>query len=63
VRISLQAEPKPRWWVVPIETISQSESGFERVYQGSAILAVWNLAPPAWRNVTCSLTTEITHLG
>jgi hypothetical protein len=63
VRISLQAEPKPRWWIVPIETISQSESGFERVYQGSAILAVWNLAPPAWRNVTCSLTAETTHLG
>jgi 4-alpha-glucanotransferase len=63
VRISLQAEPAPRWWVVPIETISQSESGFERVYQGSAILAVWKLEPPAWRNVDCSLNVEISHLG
>ena len=63
VRIALQGEPKPRWWVVPIETISQSESGFERVYQGSAILAVWKLAPPAWRNMTCSLSAEISHLG
>lgn len=59
VRISLQAEPQPRWWIVPIETISQSESGFERVYQGSAILAVWKLTPSSWRNVACSLSAEI----
>jgi 4-alpha-glucanotransferase len=28
------------WWA-PIETISNSESGFERVYQGSALLLSW----------------------
>ncbi len=28
-------------WVAPIETVSESEEGFERVYQGSQILAVW----------------------
>jgi 4-alpha-glucanotransferase len=61
VRISLEAEPRPRWWIVPIETISQSESGFERVYQGSAILAVWKLTPSSWRNVTCSMNVEISH--
>ena len=63
VRISLSAEPRPRWWVVPIETISQSESGFERVYQGSAILAVWKLEPPEWRKADCLLNVEISHLG
>jgi alpha-amylase len=26
-------------WFVPIETVSQSEEGFERTYQGSCILA------------------------
>ena len=25
-------------WRLPIETVSMSESGFERVYQGSALL-------------------------
>jgi hypothetical protein len=44
---------------VPIETISQSELGFERVYQGSAILAVWKIDPPSWRNVNCVLQMEI----
>ena len=62
VRIVLEGQPEPRWWITPIETISQSESGFERVYQGSAILVVWRIDPPAWRNVTCALRADITHL-
>jgi hypothetical protein len=63
VQISLQAEPAPRWWIVPIETISQSETGFERVYQGSAILAVWKPDPPLWRDITSTLHVEISLLG
>ena len=59
VKITLQARPQARWWIVPIETISQSESGFERVYQGSAILVVWKIDPPSWRNMTCVLQMEI----
>jgi 4-alpha-glucanotransferase len=59
VKITLQTRPQACWWIVPIETISQSELGFERVYQGSAILAVWKIDPPSWRNVTCVLQAEI----
>ena len=59
LRITLEARPQAAWWIVPIETISQSELGFERVYQGSAILAVWKIDPPAWRNLTCTLQMEI----
>ncbi len=29
------------FWIAPIETVSESEGGFERVYQGSQILALW----------------------
>jgi 4-alpha-glucanotransferase len=29
------------FWVSPIETVSESEDGFERIYQGSQIVAVW----------------------
>jgi len=57
--ITIDANPQPRWWVVPIETISQSESGFERVYQGSAILAVWKIAPTAWRSVSGALEVTV----
>jgi hypothetical protein len=59
VKITLETKPQARWWIVPIETISQSELGFERVYQGSAILVVWKIDPPSWRNITCLLRAEI----
>ena len=35
--------PATAWWA-PVETISNSESGFERVYQGSGLLLGWPLA-------------------
>ena len=41
VRIALHAPLAKEFWVAPIETVSESEEGFERVYQGSQILAVW----------------------
>jgi hypothetical protein len=44
VRIALHAPGAKEFWIAPIETVSESEEGFERVYQGSQILAVWN--PP-----------------
>jgi alpha-amylase len=47
IRITLHAPGAKEFWVAPIETVSESEEGFERVYQGSQILAIWNppLAP------------------
>ena len=46
-RITLHAPGAKEFWVAPIETVSESEEGFERVYQGSQILAIWHppLAP------------------
>src|SRR5215469_4968842 len=44
VRVALHAPLAEGFWVAPIETVSESEEGFERVYQGSQILAVWH--PP-----------------
>jgi hypothetical protein len=41
VAISLQAPAAAEFWIAPIETVSDSEAGFERVYQGSQILIVW----------------------
>ncbi len=31
------------WWRCPIETVSLSEDGFERTYQGSTVVAVWDV--------------------
>jgi alpha-amylase/alpha-mannosidase (GH57 family) len=41
LRIALHAPGAQHFWIAPIETVSESEEGFERVYQGSQILAVW----------------------
>jgi alpha-amylase len=41
VSVEAVAEPAADAWWSPIETVSNSESGFERVYQGSALLVSW----------------------
>ena len=41
--MAIEACPEPAadvWWS-PIETVSNSEAGFERVYQGSGVLVSW----------------------
>ena len=46
-------DPADAWWA-PIETVSNSESGFERVYQGSGLLLSWplHLAPgDRWQRI------------
>ena len=41
----LTAEGAPRLWQFPVETVSLSESGLERVYQASCIMPAWSLEP------------------
>jgi len=41
VAMTIEAPGAASLWVAPIETVSESEDGFERVYQGSQILAVY----------------------
>jgi alpha-amylase len=62
VSILLEAEPEALWWIAPIETVSQSESGFERVYQGSAILAVWKIEPRSGKIITCTLRAQVSQV-
>jgi 4-alpha-glucanotransferase len=39
--VQLDAPGSGYFWISPIETVSESEDGFERIYQGSEIIAVW----------------------
>ncbi|HYH92316.1 MAG TPA: alpha-amylase/4-alpha-glucanotransferase domain-containing protein [Candidatus Saccharimonadales bacterium] len=43
VSVSTTVDPADAWWA-PVETVSNSESGFERVYQGSGLLLSWPIA-------------------
>jgi len=41
VRVEATVEPVARLTWYPVETVSNSEGGFERVYQGSSLLFRW----------------------
>jgi alpha-amylase len=43
LRVTLRLERPGEIWYMPVETVSQSEDGIERTYQGSALLASWLL--------------------
>ena len=43
VAVATTLSPAADAWWSPIETVSNSEAGFERVYQGSALLFTWPL--------------------
>jgi 4-alpha-glucanotransferase len=61
IAVSTTTSAADAWWA-PIETISNSEAGFERVYQGSALLLSWpvRLDPgERWtRTITHAVTTS-----
>jgi 4-alpha-glucanotransferase len=56
LRLSLVFSRPAVLWRAPVETVSQSEAGFERVYQSSMVMPIWriSLGPAA------SWQTEIT---
>jgi alpha-amylase len=62
VRVTLTAPNVQSFWIAPIETVSESEEGFERVYQGSQILPVWWLNLADAKSWTTRLTWRLEHL-
>ena len=53
VRVTLDTQLAADVHAFPIETVSQSESGFERVYQSSVVILTWPLAlgpGDRWKN-------------
>jgi alpha-amylase len=65
VRVVARPEPAAHLTWYPVETVSNSEGGFERVYQGSSLLFRWllELAPGghATRRVRFDVTQTIDH--
>jgi alpha-amylase len=52
--------PAPaKFWRYPVETISQSEGGFERVYQGSCLLLGWEVTLKPGAGFKARITTEL----
>ncbi|PYU28170.1 MAG: hypothetical protein DMG31_20760, partial [Acidobacteria bacterium] len=59
VAATIEAPFAKELWITPIETISESEEGFERVYQGSQILAVWPLELAAGKPWTGEISLRV----
>jgi hypothetical protein len=59
IRLTTSIEPAATAWWSPIETISNSELGFERVYQGSAFVAVWPLQLAPGESLSVSLDQQV----
>lgn len=61
VAASLDAPGAREIWIAPVETISLSEDGFERVYQGSQILPLWPLELPTGKTWHARLALQVTR--
>jgi hypothetical protein len=57
--VTTVSEPADAWWA-PVETVSNSEGGFERTYQGSGLLLSWPLRLEAGGTRTVTVRNEVT---
>lgn len=58
--IALKMAAPAEIWRMPVETISLSEAGFERVYQSSTVLLIWNLElDDEWNTIIKHKVTSI----
>ena len=52
LKVTLEFSQPAILWRAPVETVSQSEAGFERVYQSSMVMPLWRIslgAGKAWK--------------
>lgn len=59
LHISMHFGPGAALWVFPIETVSQSEEGFERIYQSTVVFPHWELNLAASRSWQMKLQKRI----
>jgi alpha-amylase len=59
VRVAATVEPAARMTWYPVETVSNSESGFERAYQGSSLLFRWLVALDPGERQTRTVRFEV----
>ena len=59
LEIATRIEPAAETWISPIDTVSNSEAGFERVYQGSALVFAWPVVLPPGGSTTVRVTHTV----
>lgn len=61
-RLKLTFPEKASIWCFPIETVTMSESGFERIYQGSAVVPNWQIDLDSDEVFEIQMTLDIEEL-
>jgi 4-alpha-glucanotransferase len=59
IAVTTSTEAADAWWA-PIETVSNSEDGFERVYQGSCLLLSWTIGLASGKQWTRTIGNAVT---
>jgi len=62
IAIVIRCEPAATLWRFPIETVSQSEGGFEKTYQGSCVAALWPIKIKAGGEARYSVGLKVDRL-
>jgi len=62
IEVILKTEKRCNLWRFPIETVSLSESGFERIFQGSCLLLYWPLDLEPGKEFLVNIELGISHL-
>jgi alpha-amylase len=62
MKVVLKIDRNCNLWRFPVETVSLSESGFERIFQGSCLLLYWPLDLEAGKEFQVSVELGIEHL-
>ncbi len=63
MKVFINIDRKGNLWRFPIETVSLSESGFERVFQGSCLLIYWPLELEPEKRFEVNIELGIEHLS
>ena len=58
--VATTVEPAAEAWISPIDTVSNSEAGFARVYQGAALVFAWPLVLPPGAATTVRMEHGVT---
>lgn len=61
LRIDVEAEGAQAWVHAPIETVSLSESGAERIFQGTVVMPLWKIDLEPGSSVELAVRIAISH--
>jgi len=63
LKLTLSFDQTAVLWRAPVETVSQSEAGFERVYQSSMVMPIWLVSLGPGKTWSVEIRVTVTDLG